>query len=127
MICAFALATPAALGVGPDPLPAHFLLACSGTLATPANAVVSEILADGQVDIETRTIHGFGLGGQPVRSIDATYISFGGGIGGRGERLIEGSIDRQTLETRIVVYGSDDEGDPLMAIRLDCRMVLPEA
>ena len=127
-ICALAYFASGAANLEVQGLPDRFHLACSGTMAAPADSpTTSQILADGQVDIVGGNVNGFGLGGQSIYLVSDTHIAFGSGIGGRGNRLIEGSIDRQTLATRILVGSMHGVETPMMTMRLDCRMTPPLA
>ena len=128
ILCASAYLASAVVSVETARLPERFNLACSGILAAPADsATTSAILADGQVDLAGGNVRGFGLGGQTIYAVSATRIAFGSGNGDLGARLIEGSIDRETLETRILVRSAGSEEPPVMAMRLDCRAVPPRA
>jgi len=128
IICAASCLALGAAGGDSLRLPDRFHLACSGTLAAPADSAASAaILADGRVDMVGGNVNGFGLGGQPIRAISDTHIEFGSGIGRSGGRLIDGSIDRDTLETRILVHSIHGVETPVMAMRLDCRVTPPLA
>jgi len=122
IICACAWTASGASIVETVDAPERLHLTCSGTLATPADRPgASDITADGVVDVAGGSVYGFGLGGQPIRALDAEEIAFGD-AGQSGGRWIDGSIDRGTLETRITVYGGGDGADPLMVMRLACRI-----
>lgn len=84
-------------------------------------------MADGVVDLVQGNVNGFGLGGQPIRSVTRQEIAFGDGAGLTGKGRIEGSIDRRTLETRIVVHSVRAQDDPVMAMRLACHIAAPSA
>jgi hypothetical protein len=106
----------------------RFRLACAGTLAPSADRPVSSpIMADGIVDLAHGNVYGFGLGGQPIRSVTVREIAFGDGASVTGAGRIEGSIDRRTLEARIVVHSVRVEDDPVMAMRLACHIAAPSA
>lgn len=128
IICASAAIASAASIVDAPTSANRFRLACSGTLAPSADRpVASPIMTDGIVDLVQGNVYGFGLGGQPIHSVTVREIAFGDGAGVTGDGRIEGSIDRRTLETRIVVHSSREEGDPVMAMHLACHIAGPLA
>jgi hypothetical protein len=128
ILCASAAIASAASIVDAPTSADRFRLACSGTLAPSADRpVASPIMADGIVDLVKGNVYGFGLGGQPIRSVTLRQIAFGDGAGLTATGRIEGSIDRQTLETRIVVHARGMDEDPLIAMRLACHIAGPSA
>ena len=106
----------------------RFRLACAGTLDPSADRpVASPIQADGIVDLTQGNVYGFGLGGQPIRSVTVREIAFGDGAGLTGSGRIEGSIDRNTLEIRIVVHSVRLAEEPAISMRLACHIAAPSA
>jgi len=60
----------------------------------------------------------------PIRSLNTERIAFGD-TGRFGEPRIDGAIDRQTYDTHIAVHAAHRQGDPLMVMRLACRVAAP--
>ncbi len=128
IICASAALASAASIVDAPSSVDRFRLACAGTLDPSADRpVASPIQTDGIVDLAQGNVSGFGLGGQPIHSVTVREIAFGDGAGMTASGRVEGSIDRRTLETRIVVHSARAEDDPVMAMRLACHIAVPSA
>jgi hypothetical protein len=134
-----AAAAPAAL---PD-LDDRFLLSCTGAMASgggtqpdggdPANRIVASAV----VDLAALSVSGFGVGAAPIVVVTPGMIGFGTAgavslrlaaepaINGRQARsgtIVEGSIDRTSGATTVIVHPASDPARVLIAMRLDCAM-----
>jgi hypothetical protein len=118
----------------------RFLLSCTGAMATDGRAVADrsdparQIIAGAMVDLEALRVHGFGLGSSPIVVLTAGVIGFGTATVDALTRvaeppaarpptngtIVEGSIDRQSGATRIVVRSAPDAARVLIAMSLDC-------
>ncbi len=124
-ILVFAVITASASQPSTDPPSAHqrFFLTCIGTMRT-AGAPSVPITANGLVDLGGRRVAGFGVGSAPILVMTDALIGFGTATGGDGER-VEGSLDRQTGKTRVVVRAARNPSVELIAMDLDCRSAPP--
>jgi hypothetical protein len=100
-------------------------LACTGTMiAGDHETPGSRIVADGIVDFLKKQVRGFGVGSVPIIFASAAEVRFGSSP--IEEPLdaptIEGTIDRTTGKTRIVVRSSKEPARALIAMTLDCRL-----
>ena len=120
-ILVIAAITASATQPSNDPPPAHqrFFLTCIGTMRT-AGAPAVPITANGLVDLGGKRVAGFGVGSAPILVMTDALIGFGSAADADGDR-VEGSLDRQTGKTRIVVRAARDPSDELIAMDLDCR------
>ena len=103
-------------------------LACAGTMiAGGSEATESRIVADGLVDFLKKQVDGFGIGRAPIVFVSAAEVRFGSSVVDipKGPRSIDGSIDRKTGDTRILVRSSQDPTRILIDMRLGCRMTMP--
>ena len=116
----------AAHAVDGAPQPDEMLgLACTGTMIagedeTPGNRIV----ADGIVDFLKKQVRGFGIGSVPIVFASAAEVRFGSSpfAEPRDAPTIEGTIDRASGKTRIVVRSSKEPAGILIAMTLDCRL-----
>ena len=100
-------------------------LTCTGTLITGKNDMAdSRISADGAVDFVSRRVRGFGIGSAPIVFVSATELKFGSSLTGpqSGAHMIEGSINRTTGKTRIIVRLAKDPTRILIDMNLDCQL-----
>ena len=101
---------------------------CTGTLLTADMPPPgSRIMADGTLDLVGRRVDGFGLSSQPIVVLTAAEIDFGSSppADARFGMIVEGSIDRRTGATSIVVRGMKDPSDVRIKMTLDCRFEQP--
>jgi hypothetical protein len=117
------IAAPAWAKDGAPPPAEHLRLSCTGMMVTADYGPPgSKIMADGAIDLATMRVRGFGLGSVPIVLLTATRIVFDNGTGQRDvPTTIEGSIDRTTGATRVVVHAAKDPKVDLIAMTLDCR------
>jgi hypothetical protein len=100
-------------------------LACTGILVTgEPGMATSRISAEGAVDFPGRRVRGFGIGSAPIVFVSATELRFGSSLvrPQNGGQIIEGSIDRTTGKTRIVVRLPKEPARILIDMTLDCRL-----
>jgi hypothetical protein len=104
-----------------DPSIAHqrFFLTCVGTMRT-AGVPSVPIAANGLVDLASRRMVGFGVGSAPILVMSEALIAFGSAADADGNR-VEGSLDRLTGKTRIVVQAAKEPSEELIGMELDCR------
>jgi type II secretory pathway pseudopilin PulG len=120
----------------------RFLLSCTGAMATDGRApdrndTADRIVATAVVDLTTQRISGFGIGSAPIVVSTPAMIGFGnGGVdtltlaaetarppGAKTGTLVEGSFDRLSGVTTVVVHPASEPERVLIAMRLDCRIV----
>jgi hypothetical protein len=132
----------AAPGALPD-LDDRFLLSCTGAMAADGRTQpdkddpASRIVASAVVDLAALSVNGFGVGAAPIVVVTPGTIGFGTGGAdglrlaaepageGRGARsgtIVEGSIDRVSGMTTVIVHPAADPARVLIAMRLDCAM-----
>ncbi len=124
-----ALAAPGVASASDTPASIERLrVSCVGTTITadqppPGGPVV----ANGLIDFVERRVLGFGVGSQPIVVLTASDISFGSSPqeGARLGNIVEGSIDRQTGSTRIVVRAPQDPSGVVIELRLGCEFEQP--
>jgi hypothetical protein len=122
MVSGAALVASGASVVHPNLPGDRFRLACSGIILGPVEMVRSAALVStGVVDLVGGNVYGFGLGGLPIRFVSQSRIVFSSG-GSNGQQLIEGRIDRETLNTQIFVHGSRRPDLPSISMRFSCRV-----
>jgi len=102
----------------------RFSLACTGFLMTsgqmpPGNRVA----ADGMVDLIGMRVHGLGIGSAPIVFASADEVKFGTSPVREtvGAHTIEGTIDRISGETRVIVRSARAPGSVIIAMDLDCQ------
>ncbi|KAB2874359.1 MAG: hypothetical protein F9K43_04470 [Bauldia sp.] len=102
----------------------RFRLTCQGTMSTEGTPE-SRILADGVVDFVAMRVRGFGIGIAPIQRLTETVVAFGSPIAGADPEgnAVEGSYDRATGATRIVVRSASGPPRDLIAMDLTCRTV----
>lgn len=104
-------------------------LACTGFMMTGGQEPPgSRILADGIVDFPGMRVRGFGIGSAPIVSATAAEIRFGSSPvkANVGAHAVEGTINRISGETRVVVRSAKAPSAVVIAMDLDCRPT-PEA
>lgn len=103
-------------------------LACLGTMITADQpAPGGKIMANGWLDLAKRRVSGFGVGSQPIVLQSAARISFGSAPPAdelRGH-IIEGSIDRLSGSTRVLVRSRHDPSKIVIELKLDCEFEEP--
>lgn len=105
----------------------RFRLACSGSMVTTGQAPPgSRIMADGIIDIPNKSVRGFGIGSAPIVSVSAEVVKFGTSAlkKAAGSHGIEGTINRLSGATRVVVRSTKDPWTVLIAMELDCQPTL---
>ena len=124
-----------------DPADDRFRLTCSGAMSTDGRAVAdaddpaARIIADALVDFTNHRVTGFGLGSSPIVGLTAGAIRFGTAhtdtmlrvaeaLPARTQAatgtIVEGTIDRKSGATRIVVRPAADAARVIIAMSLDC-------
>ena len=123
-----AVAAPPGLSDSDVPKPSERLrVTCIGTTITadqppPGSAVT----ADGLIDFAARRVRGFGVGTQPIVVLTASDIGFGSAPPeGTAGYIVEGSIDRRSGGTRVLVRGQQRPAEVLIELRLDCKFEQP--
>jgi hypothetical protein len=99
-------------------------LTCTGFLTTTGQRPPgSRIVADGIIDFLEMRVRGFGIGSAPIVSATAEEIKFGSSPVEMtvGAHTIEGSVDRISGETRVVVWSPKTPRSVVIAMNLDCR------
>jgi hypothetical protein len=102
----------------------RFSLACTGLLMTAGQKPPgSRIVADGMVDLRRMRVLGLGIGSATVVSATAAEVRFGSSAVREtvGAHTIEGTIDRISGETRVVVRSAGASGAVVIAMDLDCQ------
>ena len=102
----------------------RFSLACTGFLMTAGQKPPgSRIVADGRVDLHRMRVLGLGIGSATVVSANAAEVRFGLSPAKEtvGAHTIEGTIDRISGETRVVVRSAGISGGIVIAMDLDCQ------
>lgn len=100
-------------------------LACTGTMiAEGQEPPGSRILADGVVNLQSMRVRGFGMGSTTVISASATEVEFGSTalMEMRQGHTVEGTLNRQTGRTRIVVRSVKDVSSVLIDMDLECQL-----
>jgi hypothetical protein len=100
-------------------------LSCTGMMITGATGVTeSPIVASGAVDFAHRQVKGFGIGSAPITLVSASELRFGSSLTEipRGAHTIDGSINRTTGKTRVIVRLSKEPARALIDMDLDCRL-----
>jgi hypothetical protein len=119
----------------------RFLLSCTGAMATDGSAMADRsdpagrIVASAMVDLAHAQVSGFGLGGSPIVVLTDAVIGFGSAAvdtvtmvaeprtakpSAQTGTVVEGTIDRATGATRIVVRPAADPARIVIAMTLDC-------
>jgi hypothetical protein len=107
----------------------RFRLACTGFLMTAGQEPPgSRIIADGIVDFSEMRVRGLGIGSAQIVSATAAEIRFGSSPfkATVGAHAVEGTINRISGETRLVVRLPKAPSAVVIAMDLDCRPT-PEA
>lgn len=102
----------------------RFSLTCTGFLMTAGQKPPgSRIVADGMVDLLHMRVLGLGIGSAPIVSATADEVKFGSSPVRQavGAHTIEGTIDRVSGETRVVVRSARDSRSIVIAMDLDCQ------
>ena len=112
----------------------RFLLSCTGAMSTGGRADADRVAANAMVDLANRSVNGFGIGSSPIVVVNDAVIAFGvapvdlvtrvaeprAATPQVGGPTIEGTIDRTSGATRIVVHPAADPAGVLIAMTLDC-------
>jgi hypothetical protein len=106
--------------------PERFGLACRGALMTAnQRSPGDQILTDGIVDLKGRRVSGLGIGSAPILSASAVEVKFGTPLQEQekqaGRHLVEGTIDRLSGMTHVVVRSGKAPEMVLIEMRLECR------
>ncbi len=104
--------------------PERFGLACRGAMMTANHrSPGDQILADGIVDLKGRRVSGLGIGSAPILSASAIEVKFGTPLQEKqaGHHLVEGTIDRLSGVTHVVVRSGKAPEMVLIEMRLECR------
>jgi len=101
-------------------------LACTGTMLAAGQPSPGPVLSNGLVDFNARMVIGFGMGSQPILILTASEIDFGSTPqAGASGTIVEGSIDRQSGATRIVLRSAREPGALLLETQLECEFAQP--
>jgi hypothetical protein len=147
-IAAGASVTSAAPSALPDGVTANdrIFLSCTGSMSAggqdaPVGDRAGAVVANGLVDLAAMRVTGFGLGAEPIVALTAAMIAFGaaaapnadgvtkvadkrkpdrGRPGSDSGTVVDGSIDRATGATTILVRSADDETRVIIAMSLTC-------
>ena len=99
-------------------------LACSGSMVTADQAPPGgRIIANGIVDLVDMRVRGFGIGSAQIFSAGAEEVKFGDSPlkqTAAGYR-VEGTIDRLSGATQILVRSAKDPSAVLIAMDLECK------
>lgn len=118
----------------------RFLLNCTGAMATdgrPApdrNDPSQRIVTIAMVDLDGGRVLGFGMGMAPISVVTADTIGFGtaavptltpaaepaGADAGDDANVVEGTIDRVSGATTVILRKPGAAGNVLIAMRLEC-------
>lgn len=119
----------------------RFLLSCNGAMATDGspradrNDPTRQVMASAVIDLDTGSVNGFGVGAVAVVTVTPGMIGFGNGGGDTFTlaaepatkratvpgTIVEGSFDRVSGATTVVVHPASDPERVLIAMNLDCR------
>jgi hypothetical protein len=103
---------------------ARLRLACTGFMMTAGQEPPgSRIIADGVVDFPEMRVRGFGIGSVRIVSATAEKVKFGSSPLEEtvGAHTFEGTINRITGETQVVVRSAKAPSAVVIAMDLDCR------
>ncbi len=103
-------------------------VSCTGTMMTAGQPPPGgPIIANGLIDFAGQRVSGFGVGSQPIVVLTASHIAFGTSPseGARRGNIVEGSIDRRTGETRVLVRSPQDPSKVRIEETLDCEFEPP--
>ena len=118
----------------------RFRLACHGAMSADGRAAdrdnpAQRIAASGIVDLDTMEVSGFGMGAAPIVVLTPGMIGFGSaGVeeltrvaeqalkkpAAKSGSIVDGSIDRASGATVLVVHRAADPDAILIAMALDC-------
>jgi hypothetical protein len=102
-----------------------FALACAGFMTTAGQEPPgSRIIADGVVDFLAMRVRGLGIGNAAIVSATEARIEFGSSPtkNGSGAHTVEGTIDRVSGETHVLVRSAEAPSPALITMALDCRL-----
>ena len=121
IFCLVSTAGPALANEGVSAPAERQRLTCTGMMMTPdMKPPGTKLVADGMVDLGAMRVRGFGMGSVPIVLLTDSRIVFSASGGGPG---IDGTIDRRTGATRIVVHPAKKPQDELIGMTLTCRFV----
>ena len=112
----------------------RFLLSCTGAMSTGGRTEADQVAANAMVDLANRSVSGFGIGRSPIVVVNDAVIAFGVAPVDLMTRVaepraatpratgttVEGTIDRTSGATRIVIHPAADPAGVLIAMTLDC-------
>ena len=112
----------------------RFLLSCTGAMSTGGRAEADHVAANAMVDLANRSVSGFGIGSSAIVVVNDAIIAFGVAPVDLMTRVaepraatpratgttVEGTIDRTSGATRIVIHPAADPAGVLIAMTLDC-------
>jgi hypothetical protein len=99
---------------------------CAGTMVAAGQSSPGPIVSAGLIDFGARMVRGFGMGSQPILVLTAAEIDFGSAPpAGSAGTIVEGSIDRRSGVTRIVLRSSREPEKLLIESRLECEFEQP--
>lgn len=99
-------------------------LACAGFMMTAGQeSPGSRIVANGIVDLADKRVRGFGIGSARIVSATAEEVRFGSLPFGKtdGPHTIEGTINRISGKTQVVVWSASGVSGVVIEMDLDCR------
>jgi len=102
----------------------RFSLACSGFLMTAGQKPPgNRVSADGMIDLIGMRVLGLGIGSAPIVSASDDEVKFGTSPAREavGAHTIEGTIDRISGETRVVVRSASTPWTVIIAMDLVCQ------
>jgi hypothetical protein len=101
---------------------------CTGTMITADQPPPGgPIMANGLIDFAGQRVRGFGVGSQPIVVLTASHITFGSSPPDAAwhGNIIEGTINRQTGETRVLVRSPHDPARVRIEVALHCEFERP--
>jgi hypothetical protein len=126
LLAAVTLASLAHAAESPEVREDRFALDCSGFMETAGQpSPGSRIMVGGIIDLRAMTVSGFGIGYAPIFATTGKEIRFGASpLEVRvGAQRIEGTIDRLSGATRVIVRSTKEPQTMLIGMELDCRPI----
>jgi len=102
----------------------QFGLACTGAMMTTGQKPPgSQIMADGIVNLSGKLVSGFGVGNATILSVTQDEVKFGTPFLERhaGRQVVEGTIDRLSGATHVIVRSGKTRKTTLIEMHLECR------
>ena len=101
-------------------------LACTGTMMTAGQPAPGPIVSTGVIDFQAQLVRGFGMGSQPILILTVSEIDFGSEPSDSPSgTIVEGSINRQSGATRIVLRSARAPDAVLIESVLKCEFEHP--